>query len=57
MRAVATPNGLSGVGYTAADIPALVVGAAPQRRLLDNAPLAVTPEVLETLFHDALTCW
>ncbi len=57
MRAVATPNGLVGVGYTAADIPALVAGAAPQRRLLDNAPLAVTPPVLDALFHDALTCW
>ncbi len=57
MRAVATPNGLHGVGYTAADIPALVDGAAPQRRLLDNAPVAVTAATLDALFHDALTCW
>jgi alcohol dehydrogenase class IV len=57
MRAVAAPNGLTGVGYTAADVPALVDGAAPQRRLLDNAPLAITPPLLDALFHDALTCW
>jgi alcohol dehydrogenase class IV len=57
MRAVEAPNGLGGVGYVAADIPGLVEGAAPQRRLLDNAPLAVTPALLEALFHDALTCW
>lgn len=57
MRAVETPNGLTGVGYVADDIPALVAGAAPQRRLLDNAPLAVTPPLLDALFHDALTCW
>ncbi len=57
MRAVDTPNGLTGVGYVAGDIPALVAGAAPQRRLLDNAPLAVTPPLLDALFHDALTCW
>ncbi len=57
MRAVDAPNGLTGVGYGAADIPGLVEGAAPQRRLLDNAPLAVTPALLDALFHDALTCW
>jgi len=57
MRAVDTPNGLAGVGYTAADVPALVDGAAPQRRLLDNAPVAVTAPLLDALFHDAMTCW
>jgi hypothetical protein len=57
MCAVDTPNGLTGVGYGAADIAALVDGAAPQRRLLDNAPLAVTPAILDELFHAALTCW
>ncbi len=57
MRAVGTPNGLTGVGYDEADIPALVAGAAPQRRLLDNAPILVTPPLLDALFHDALTCW
>jgi len=57
MRAVDTPNGLTGVGYTGADIAALVDGAAPQRRLLDNAPVPVGPPELDALFRDALTCW
>ncbi len=57
MCAVGAPNGLAGVGYIAADVPALVGGAAPQRRLLDNAPMAITPDVLHALFHDAMTCW
>jgi hydroxyacid-oxoacid transhydrogenase len=57
MRAIDSPNGLTGVGYTDADIPALVAGAAPQRRLLDNAPAPVGPPALDALFRDALTCW
>jgi hydroxyacid-oxoacid transhydrogenase len=57
MRAIDSPNGIAGVGYGAADVPALVEGAAPQRRLLDNAPLAVDAAMLGALFHDAMTCW
>jgi hydroxyacid-oxoacid transhydrogenase len=57
MRAIDSPNGIDGVGYGPADVPALVEGAAPQRRLLDNAPLPVDAAVLDALFHDAMTCW
>jgi len=57
MREVAAPNGLGGVGYTGEDVPQLVEGAFPQRRLLDNAPVAMTRPVLDALFHDALACW
>ncbi|EJD48416.1 iron-containing alcohol dehydrogenase 1, partial [Auricularia subglabra TFB-10046 SS5] len=32
------PRGLKGVGYTEADVPRLVKGAIPQRRVLDLAP-------------------
>lgn len=32
------PRGLKAVGYTHADIDALVVGTLPQRRVLDMAP-------------------
>ncbi len=32
------PRGLKAVGYTNADIPALVDGTIPQRRVLDLAP-------------------
>lgn len=57
MRQVAAPNGLAAVGYGEPDIPYLVDGADPQRRLLDNAPVAMTRPVLDRLFRDALTCW
>ncbi len=57
MRAVGTPNGIEGVGYTVDDVPDLVAGAAPQRRLLDNAPKPVHEPELDTIFRDALRCW
>lgn len=57
MRDVGAPNGIGGVGYTEADIPALVEGSAPQRRLLDNAPLAVNEPELADYFRSALSCW
>ncbi len=57
MRATAMPNGIAGVGYHAGDIPALTAGAAPQRRLLDNAPCAIGRDELSGLFQDALSYW
>jgi hydroxyacid-oxoacid transhydrogenase len=57
MRDVGCPNGTSGVGYTSADIPDLVASAAPQRRLLDNAPASVFEDELTELFGLAERCW
>ena len=57
MRATAMPNGLGGVGYTAADIPALRDSASPQKRLLANAPRPTDGPELETLFANALRYW
>jgi hydroxyacid-oxoacid transhydrogenase len=57
MRDVGTPNGIEGVGYSLDDVYDLVAGAAPQRRLLDNAPMPVHEAELETLFRNALRCW
>ncbi|MGE6761370.1 hydroxyacid-oxoacid transhydrogenase [Corallococcus interemptor] len=57
MRAVGVPNGLSGVGYTGADVDALTEGAFPQQRLLQNAPRAMTRPVLTELFRQALRYW
>ena len=57
MRATAMPNGISGVGYGADDIPALTAGAYPQRRLLDNAPCGIDRDALSGLFQDALRYW
>ncbi|MGK2875439.1 MAG: hydroxyacid-oxoacid transhydrogenase [Nocardioides sp.] len=57
MRDVGAPNGVGGVGYTEADIDDLVTGAAPQRRLLDNAPSPIHEPELSRLFADAMRCW
>ncbi len=57
MRAIGIPNGTAGVGYSDADIPALVDGVTPQQRLLVNAPSTITPEILGHLFADARSYW
>jgi alcohol dehydrogenase class IV len=53
-RAIGVPAGLTGVGYTAADIPDLVAGTLPQQRLLANCPCDVDADCLRELFHDSL---
>lgn len=57
MRAIAIPNGLSGVGYDRGDIPALVDGTIPQQRLLGNAPCELPAPTLTALFEGALSYW
>lgn len=57
MRATGIPNGVSGVGYGEADIPALAAGTIVQARLVDNAPRKVDERDLEALFRGALGYW
>jgi alcohol dehydrogenase class IV len=57
MQTARVPNGIGGVGYTAADIPALTEGAYPQQRLLRNAPREIAREDLSVLYEDALAYW
>ena len=57
MQAAAVPNGVGGVGYTEADIPALTAGAFPQKRLLDTAPRPVDEAALGDLFAAAMRYW
>ena len=57
MKRLNIPNGLSALGFTNDDIPALVKGALPQHRVLKLAPLPVTEEVLTKLFTDAMKYW
>lgn len=57
MRATAMPNGLRALGYTGADVPALVAGAFAQQRLLANAPRTTGQEELTMLFNGAMTIW
>ena len=57
MRVTDAPNGVAGVGFVAADVPALARSAAAQRRLLDNAPLPVDEATLAALFAGATQYW
>jgi hydroxyacid-oxoacid transhydrogenase len=57
MKATGIPNGLSGVGYSMEDLDNLVAKAAPQRRLLDNAPLPVAEAELREIFSAAMRYW
>jgi hydroxyacid-oxoacid transhydrogenase len=57
MRNTDIPNGISGVGYGEADIPALARGAFAQQRLLNNAPIDVSDETLRSLYRSALAYW
>jgi len=45
------------VGYTEADIPALVEGTLPQHRVTKLSPRPAGPEELTQLFRQSLTIW
>ncbi|HEX4453051.1 MAG TPA: hydroxyacid-oxoacid transhydrogenase [Kofleriaceae bacterium] len=57
MKQLAIPNGIAGCGYTADDLESLAAGAAPQQRLLANAPMPVGEAELGTLFAGAMEYW
>ncbi|MDA1017701.1 MAG: iron-containing alcohol dehydrogenase, partial [Planctomycetota bacterium] len=57
MRQLKMPNGLSAVGYSEADIPALVAGTLPQHRVTKLSPRPAGETELCELFRDALTIW
>jgi alcohol dehydrogenase class IV len=54
MRATGVPLGLAGVGYGEGDLDALTRGAIVQKRLVDNAPLAVDEAAMRALFRGAV---
>ncbi|MSR56857.1 MAG: iron-containing alcohol dehydrogenase [Planctomycetaceae bacterium] len=57
MRRLKMPNGLGAVGYTAADIPALVQGTLPQHRVTKLSPRPAGEAELTQLFRESLTVW
>jgi len=57
MRDLGMPNGLQEIGYTGADIPALVEGTLPQHRVTKLSPRPAESEHLAQLFEDALQYW
>jgi len=57
MQALHMPNGLSELGYTAQDIPSLVAGTLPQRRITQLAPVPAGELELARLFESSMTLW
>ena len=57
MQRLNVPNGLRAVGYTTADIPALVEGTLPQHRVTKLSPRPAAPEDLAGLFERAMVAW
>ena len=57
MQRLDVPNGLKAVGYTTADIPALVEGTLPQHRVTKLSPRPASADDLAALFEDAMVAW
>jgi len=48
------PNGLRGIGYSSADIPALVAGTLPQHRVTKLSPRPADADDVSALFEEAM---
>ncbi len=57
MERLRVPNGLKAVGYSSADIPALVEGTLPQHRVTKLSPRPAGPDELAALFEEAMVAW
>lgn len=57
MHQTGAPNGIGGVGYSAADLDALTEGAIAQKRLVDNAPCPIDAARMRSLFEGAIGYW
>jgi hydroxyacid-oxoacid transhydrogenase len=57
MKLMKMPNGLSEVGYTEDDIPALVSGTMPQHRVTKLSPRAADQADLTSLFQQSMRIW
>jgi hydroxyacid-oxoacid transhydrogenase len=57
MQRLKVPNGLSAVGYTKDDIPALVEGTLPQHRVIKLSPRPAGREEFTQLFEKSMTIW
>ena len=57
MQRLKVPNGLRAVGYSKADVPALVEGTLPQARVTKLSPRPATESDLAHLFEESLVGW
>ena len=55
MQRLRVPNGLTEIGYSSSDIPALVDGALLQRRLTTLSPRPAGAQEVAAIFEDAMT--
>ncbi len=55
MRETGVPAGPAALGYGRGDVAALTDGAMLQRRLVDNAPIAIDAARMQSFFADSLT--
>ena len=51
------PNGLSAIGFTEDDVPALVEGTLPQHRVTKLSPRPADADDLAALFKGAMRYW
>lgn len=57
MQRLKMPNGLSAIGYSSSDIPALVEGTLPQHRVTKLSPRPAGPDELSALFEESMVAW
>ena len=57
MKRTGMPNGLKAVGFTEADVDALVTGTLPQHRVTKLSPKPAEAADLKQLFLDSMTIW
>jgi hydroxyacid-oxoacid transhydrogenase len=57
MRDIGIPNGIGGVGYTKADVPALAEGTMKQQRLLATSPRPVDEDHVAGILTRSIELW
>jgi hydroxyacid-oxoacid transhydrogenase len=57
MKRLGMPNGLSAVGYSKTNIPALVEATLPQHRVTKLSPRPADASDLTAMFEDAMVAW
>jgi hydroxyacid-oxoacid transhydrogenase len=57
MHDLKMPNGLHALGYSSADIPALVEGTLPQHRVTKLSPRPANAEQLAGIFEKSMNIW
>ncbi len=57
MQDTHAPNGLSGVGFSAAEVPDLAASSIRQTRAIHNAPKVADLQSMQDIYSDAISYW